>query len=138
MERTFSFVKPDGVKKNIIGEVLKRYEQNGLRIIGLKMIQLSRKQAEGFYAVHKERSFFKDLVEFMTSGPVVAIALEGENAIDTVRKVNGATDFSKADKGTIRADFATSIQNNVVHGSDATETCKFEMSYIFNAFELQG
>lgn len=138
MERTFSFVKPDGVKKNIIGEVLKRYEASGLKIIGLKMVQLSRKQAEGFYAVHSERSFFKDLVEFMTSGPVVAIALEGDQAIEKVRQVNGATDFTKAEKGTIRADFATSIQNNIVHGSDGADTCKFEMAYIFNAFELQG
>lgn len=138
MERTFAFVKPDGVKKNIIGEIIKRYEASGLKIIGLKMVQLSKKQGEGFYSVHKERPFFKDLVEFMTSGPVVAIALEGDQAIEKVRKINGATDFAKAEKGTIRADFATSIQNNIVHGSDGADSVKFEMTYIFNAFELQG
>ncbi|OGQ52045.1 MAG: nucleoside-diphosphate kinase [Deltaproteobacteria bacterium RIFCSPLOWO2_02_FULL_53_8] len=136
MERTLSIVKPDGVKKNIIGQVIARFEKNGLRVVGLKRIWLTKAQAEGFYAVHSSRPFFASLTEFMASGPVVVMALEGKDAIKTVRDLMGATDPKKAAAGTIRADFADSIEANIVHGSDAPETAAFEIGYYFNSLEL--
>jgi nucleoside-diphosphate kinase len=136
IERTLSIVKPDGVGRNLIGEVYRRFEQVGLRIVAARMMQLSLAEAEGFYAVHRERPFFKDLVKFMTSGPVMVQVLEGENAIAKNREVMGATDPKKADKGTIRADLATSIDENIVHGSDAPDTAAREISYFFREIEL--
>ena len=136
IERTLSIVKPDGVGRNLIGEVYRRFEQAGLRVIAARMMQLSVAEAEGFYAVHRERPFFKDLVRFMTSGPVMIQVLEGENAIAKNREVMGATDPKKADKGTIRADLATSIDENIVHGSDAPDTAAREISYFFRQIEL--
>jgi nucleoside-diphosphate kinase len=136
LERTFSIVKPDGVQKNLIGEVYRRFEQAGLRVVGARMVQLTQAQAEGFYAVHRERPFFKDLVKYMISGPVVVQVLEGENAVAKNRELMGATDPKKADKGTIRADFATSIEENVVHGSDSPENAKIEIAYFFAGTDL--
>ncbi|MBE9536598.1 MAG: nucleoside-diphosphate kinase [Proteobacteria bacterium] len=136
MERTLSIVKPDGVKKNVIGEVIKRFEANGLRPVAMKMMHLSKKDAEGFYAVHSERPFFNDLTDFMSSGPCLVMALEGPDAIKKNRELMGATNPAEADAGTIRADFADSIDNNVVHGSDAPETAAIEISYFFNAMEV--
>lgn len=136
MERTLSIVKPDGVRKNVIGDVIKRFETNGLKVAALKMARLSREEAEGFYAVHKERPFFGSLTAFMTSGPVVLMVLEGTGAIKKVREIMGATDPAKADPGTIRKDLADSIESNIVHGSDAPETAKFEIGYFFNALEI--
>lgn len=136
VERTFSIVKPDGVQKNVIGEVYRRFEQAGLKIIAAKMVQLTQAQAEGFYAVHKERPFFKDLVKFMISGPVILQVLEGENAVAKNRELMGATDPKKADKGTIRADLANSIDENTVHGSDSLDNAKIEIAYFFAATEL--
>jgi len=138
VERTFSIVKPDGVQKNVIGEVYRRFEQAGLKIIAAKMVQLTQAQAEGFYAVHKERPFFKDLVKFMISGPVVLQVLEGENAVAKNRELMGATDPKKAEKGTIRADFADSIDANAVHGSDAAETAAVEIAFFFPAMNVYG
>ena len=131
VERTFSIIKPDAVAKNVIGEIMARFEKAGLRIVAAKMVHLSRAEAEGFYAVHKSRPFFKDLVEFMISGPVVVQVLEGDNAIQKNRDLMGATDPKKAEKGTIRADFAQSIDANAVHGSDAPETARTEIAYFF-------
>ncbi len=131
IERTLSIVKPDAVAKNVIGQIYSRFEGQGLVIVAAKMKQLSRADAEGFYAVHKERPFFNDLVEFMTSGPVMIQCLEGENAIAKNRELMGATDPKKADKGTIRADFADSIDANAVHGSDAPETAAVEVAFFF-------
>jgi nucleoside-diphosphate kinase len=136
LERTFSIVKPDGVQKNLIGEVYRRFEQAGLRIVAARMTQLTQAQAEGFYAVHRERPFFKDLVKYMISGPVVLQVLEGENAVAKNRELMGATDPKKADKGTIRADLASSIEENVVHGSDSAENAKAEIAYFFAAIDL--
>ena len=136
IERTLSIVKPDGVGRNLIGEVYRRFEQSGLKVIAARMMQLSQSQAEGFYAVHRERPFFKDLVRFMTSGPVMVQVLEGENAIAKNRECMGATDPKKAAKGTIRADLATSIDENIVHGSDAPDTAAREISYFFRETEL--
>ncbi|MBI5563005.1 MAG: nucleoside-diphosphate kinase [Deltaproteobacteria bacterium] len=136
MERTLSIVKPDGVRKNLIGDVIGRFEKNGLKVVGVKMTSLTRQQAEGFYAVHRARPFFGSLTEFMSSGPVVLMALEGDGAIKKVRDLMGATDPKKAAPGTIRADHADSIESNVVHGSDAPETAAFEIGYFFNALEL--
>lgn len=136
MERTLSIVKPDGVAKGVIGEVIKRFESNGIKIVAMKMIRMTRKQAEGFYAVHREKPFFNSLTEFMTSGPVVVMVLEGENVIAHNRKLMGATNYKNAEKGTIRADFASSIEQNIVHGSDAPETAAFEIGYFFNRFEI--
>lgn len=135
-ERTLSIVKPDAVKKNAIGQILARFEAAGLRIVAARMMRLSRAEAEGFYAVHRERPFFRDLVEFMTSGPVLVQVLEGENAIARNRDLMGATDPKKAAPGTIRADFATSIDANAVHGSDAAETAQVEIAYFFPACEV--
>jgi len=136
IERTLSIVKPDGVGRNLIGEVYRRFEQVGLRVVAARMMQLSLAEAEGFYAVHRERPFFKDLVKFMTSGPVMVQVLEGENAIAKNRDVMGATDPKKAAKGTIRADLATSIDENIVHGSDAPDTAAREISYFFREIEV--
>lgn len=138
MERTLSIVKPDGVARGLVGEVVKRLEANDLRIVAMKMIHMTRPQAEGFYAVHKERPFFGSLTGFMSSGPCVVMVLEGDNAIARYRELMGATNYKEAAPGTIRADFATDIEKNVVHGSDATETAAFEMGYFFNAFEIVG
>jgi len=138
MERTLSLIKPDGVAKSLIGEVTKRFQDNGIKIVAMKMLHLNQKQAEGFYAVHKERPFFKSLTEFMTSGPIVAMVLEGYGVIEKNRKLMGATNFKDAAEGTIRKDFATTIEQNVVHGSDAPETAAFEIGYFFNAFEIVG
>ncbi len=135
-ERTLSIIKPDGVKRNLVGEIFKRFESNGLRILAMKRLVLTRAQAEGFYEVHKERPFFPSLVEYMMSGPVVISVLEGENAIKKNREIMGATNPKDAAKGTIRADFAESIEANTVHGSDAPETAKFETRYFFNSSEL--
>jgi nucleoside-diphosphate kinase len=136
IERTLSIIKPDAVAKNVIGQIYARFEAAGLKIVAARMMQLSRAEAEGFYAVHRERPFFKDLVDFMISGPVIVQALEGENAIVKHRELMGATDPKKADKGTIRADFADSIDANAVHGSDAAETAKVEISYFFPALNI--
>jgi nucleoside-diphosphate kinase len=136
IERTLSIVKPDGVGRNLIGDVYRRFEQVGLRVVAARMMQLSQAEAEGFYAVHRERPFFKDLVRFMTSGPVMVQVLEGEDAIAKNREVMGATDPKKAAKGTIRADLATSIDENIVHGSDAADTAAREIGYFFREIEL--
>ncbi|MEH6503352.1 MAG: nucleoside-diphosphate kinase [Cycloclasticus sp.] len=136
LERTFSIVKPDAVAKNVIGQIYARFEASGLRIVAAKMVQLSREQAESFYGVHKERPFFKDLVEFMISGPVMVQVLEGENAVLNHREVMGATNPAEAAAGTIRADFADSIDENAVHGSDAPETAAEEIKFFFNDAEL--
>jgi nucleoside-diphosphate kinase len=136
LERTLSIVKPDGVARNLIGDVYRRLEQAGLRVVAARMMQLSQAEAEGFYAVHRERPFFKDLVRFMTSGPVMVQVLEGEGAIAKNRDVMGATDPKKAAKGTIRADLATTIDENIVHGSDAPDTAAREIGYFFREIEL--
>ncbi|MES0447378.1 MAG: nucleoside-diphosphate kinase [Desulfobacterales bacterium] len=136
MERTLSIIKPDGVDRGIIGEVIKRLEDNKIKIIAMKMLRMTKAQAESFYAVHKERPFFESLTDFMTSGPVVAMVLEGENVIDKYRELMGATDCKEAAEGTIRKDFATDIEKNVVHGSDSPETADFEIGYFFNSFEI--
>ena len=136
LERTLSIIKPDAVAKNVIGEIYSRFEKGGLKIIAAKMKQLSRAEAEGFYAVHRERSFFKPLVDFMISGPVMIQALEGEGAIMKNRDLMGATDPKKAAAGTIRADFAQSIDANAVHGSDAPETAQMEIAYFFSGTEI--
>jgi len=136
LERTLSIVKPDGVSKHLIGEVISRFEKEGLRVIALKMVKLSKTEAEGFYAVHRERPFFPSLTEFMSSGPCVAMVLQGENAISRVREIMGATDPEKAAKGTIRRDFASNIERNIVHGSDSPESASFEICYFFNCLEI--
>jgi len=136
VERTFSIIKPDAVAKNAIGQILARFEAAGLKVIAARMMHLSRAQAEGFYAVHRERPFFKDLVEFMISGPVLVQVLQGENAILKNRDLMGATDPKKAAQGTIRADFAASIDANAVHGSDAPETAHAEIAFFFPGFEI--
>ena len=138
VERTFSIIKPDAVAKNVIGEIVARFEKAGLRVVASRMTHLSRAEAAGFYAVHKARPFFKDLVEFMISGPVVLQVLEGENAIQKNRDLMGATDPRKAAKGTIRADFAQSIDANAVHGSDAPETAAVEIAYFFAQSQLHS
>ena len=136
LERTLSIIKPDGVEKNHIGEILRRFESAGLQIIAAKMLHLSREQAEGFYAVHRERPFFADLVTYMISGPVVVQVLEGENAIQKNRELMGATNPAQAAPGTIRADFAASIEENAVHGSDGPETAAVEIAYFFDEGEI--
>lgn len=135
METTLAIVKPDGVARGLIGDVVKRIESNGLKIKAMKMIQMTKAQAQGFYAVHKERPFFDSLTDFMTSGPAVVMILEGDNAIQRWRDMMGATDYKEAAESTIRRDFATDIEKNVVHGSDAPQTAAFETGYFFNAFE---
>lgn len=138
MERTLSIVKPDGTEKNVIGEVVGRFEKNGINVIALKMVKLTKEDAEGFYAVHRERPFFGSLTDFMSRGPIVVMALEGENAIAKVREIMGATNPEEAAEGTIRKDFATNIEENTVHGSDSPESAEFEINYFFNALELAG
>lgn len=135
-ERTLAIIKPDAVKKQAIGDIIGRYEQAGLRPVAMRMRSLSKKEAEGFYAVHRERPFFKDLTTFMSSGPVVVLVLEGENAILRHRELMGPTDPAKAGPGTIRAAHGTNIENNAVHGSDAQETAQFEIGYFFPGIEL--
>jgi nucleoside-diphosphate kinase len=136
MEQTLSIIKPDGVGRGLIGEVVKRFESNDIRIAAMKMVHLTRSQAEGFYAVHKNRPFFDSLVTFMTSGPIVVMVLQGDNVIAKNRTLMGATNYKEAAEGTIRKDFATDIEKNVVHGSDAPETAAFEINYFFNTFEI--
>ena len=136
MEKTLSIIKPDAVKKGVIGKILDRFESNGLRIAAMKKVQLSKEQAEAFYAVHKERPFFKDLVEFMISGPVVVSVLEGEGAVLKNRDLMGATNPKEAQPGTIRADFAESIDANAVHGSDSLENAKIETEFFFKSNEI--
>ena len=131
IEQTFSIIKPDAVAKNVIGEIVSRFEKNGLQVVASKMLHLSKEQAEGFYAVHKERPFYNDLVSFMISGPVVVQVLEGESAISKNRELMGATNPADADPGTIRADFATTVDENAVHGSDAPETAAEEIKFFF-------
>jgi len=136
MERTLSIIKPDGVNKGLIGEVTRRFEKEGIRIVAMRMLRLTRREAEGFYAVHRERPFFGSLTEFMSSGPVVVLVLEGKDVISRNRMLMGATDPKKADKGTIRADFAHNVEQNIVHGSDAPETAETEIRYFFGDLEL--
>ena len=138
VERTLSIIKPDAVEKNAAGAILKAIQDSGLRVIALKMIRLTEQQAGGFYAVHKARPFFADLVKFMTSGPVVVSVLEGDGAIARWRELMGPTDSKKAPKGTIRGDFGTDVERNASHGSDAPETARVEISYFFNASEIQA
>jgi len=136
MERTLAIIKPDGVARGIIGKVIKRIEKKNLKIIAAKMIHMNRMQAEGFYIVHKSKEFFNSLMNFMTSGPVIVMVLESENAITVYRELMGATNFEDAAEGTIRKDFAASIEKNVVHGSDSVESAAFEIGYFFNSFEI--
>lgn len=136
MQRTLAIIKPDGVQRGLVGEVIRRLEKSQLPIIALKMVHMSRDQAEGFYAVHRQRPFFESLTKFMSSGPCVVMVLEGENAIARYRELMGATNYEEAAEGTIRREFATDIEKNVVHGSDAPETAAFEIGYFFNRFEI--
>ena len=136
MERTLAIIKPDGVARGIIGEVIQRLESNKLKISAMKMLKMNKEQAEGFYAVHEDKPFFDSLTYFMSSGPIVVMVLEGENAIAKYREIMGATDYRQADEGTIRKDFATDIEKNVVHGSDSPRTADIEIAYFFNRFEL--
>ena len=138
MERTLSIIKPDAVGRGLIGEVVKRLEQKDLNIVAMKMIHMTKEQAQGFYAVHRERPFFDSLTDFMCSGPAVVMVLEGDNVIARYRELMGATNYEEAAEGTIRKEFATDIEKNVVHGSDAPETAAFEISYFFNRFEIVG
>jgi len=138
LERTLSIIKPDGVEKKVVGEILSRFEKNGLNIVAMKRIKLTKSDAEGFYAVHRERPFFRSLTDFMSRGPIVVLVLEGENAIAKNRQIMGATNPEEADEGTIRKDFATNIEENTVHGSDAPETAEYEINYFFNALEINS
>lgn len=137
VEQTFSIIKPNAVQKNVMGEIISRFEGKGLRIAAAKLTQLTKEKAEGFYIEHKERPFFQSLIHFMTSGPVLLMVLEGENAISTNREIMGATDPAKADPGTLRKDFADSIEANAVHGSDSEKSAKREIAYFFDTSELQ-
>jgi nucleoside-diphosphate kinase len=137
IERTLSIIKPDGLEKGIIGKVVARFEETGLKPVAMRLQWLSQKEAEGFYAVHKARPFFKDLVAFMTSGPVLLMALEGENAVAKNREVMGATDPAKAAPGTLRKEFATNVEKNTVHGSDSPENARIEIAYFFRETEIQ-
>lgn len=137
-ERTLSIIKPDAVQKNVIGEVLRRFESAGLKIVAAKMIQLSKAEAQGFYAVHKERPFFDSLTTFMSSGPILVSVLEGEDAIQTNRRLMGATNPADADPGTIRKDFATDVEKNAAHGSDGPDTAQEEIAYFFGVMEIQA
>ena len=136
MERTLSIIKPDGVSRGLIGEVIQRFEKNDIKIIAMKMVHLTQADAEKFYAVHKERPFFASLTEFMTSGPIVPMILEGEDVIEKNRTLMGATNYKEAAEGTIRRDFATDIEKNVVHGSDSNENARIEINYFFNELEI--
>jgi nucleoside-diphosphate kinase len=138
MEKTLSIIKPDGVSRGLMGEVIKRFEKADIKIVAMKMIHMNKKQAQGFYAVHKDRPFFESLIDFMCSGPAVAMVLTGENVISKNRELMGATNYKEAAEGTIRRDFATDIEKNVVHGSDSAETAAFEICYFFNQLEITG
>ena len=138
MERTLSIIKPDGVAKGLIGEVIKRFETAGLKIVAMKMIHISKKEAEGFYAVHRGKPFYNSVTDFMSSGPCVVLILEGPNAIAKNRELMGATNPKDAAPGTIRREYASNIERNIVHGSDAPETAAYEMGYFFNALEICG
>ncbi|MFH1993656.1 MAG: nucleoside-diphosphate kinase [Pseudomonadota bacterium] len=138
MQRTLSIIKPDGVARGLVGEVIRRLEKNNLKIVAMKMLHMTKAPAQGFYAVHRERPFFESLTDFMASGPIIVMVLEGKNAIENYRELMGATDYRKAAEGTIRRDFATDIEKNIVHGSDAPETAAFEIGYFFNRFEIAG
>ena len=135
-ERTLSIIKPDGVSRNLIGEVIKRIENNNIRVMAMKMIYMTKKQAKGFYAVHKDKPFYESVTDFMSSGPCVVMVLEGEDAIKRYRDLMGTTNFEEAEEGTIRREFATDIQKNVVHGSDSKETADFEMDFFFSELEI--
>ncbi|MCP4681193.1 MAG: nucleoside-diphosphate kinase [Desulfobacterales bacterium] len=137
-ERTLSIIKPDGVSKNLIGTIVKRLEDEDLNILAMKMIRMTKTQAKGFYKVHKDKPFFESVTDFMSSGPCVLMVLEGEDVIQRYRKLMGATNYKDAEKGTIRHDFATDIEKNVVHGSDSEENAHFEINYFFNALEILG
>lgn len=136
MQKTLAIIKPDGVSRSLIGDVVQRIEQNQLQIAAMKMVWMTRRQAEGFYAVHREKPFFRSLTDFMSSGPCVVMVLQGEDAIARWRDLMGATNYKEAREGTIRREFATDIEKNVVHGSDATDTAAFEVAYFFNRFEI--
>jgi nucleoside-diphosphate kinase len=136
MERTLSIIKPDGVGRGLVGEVVKRFEESGIKIAAMKLLRMTKAQAQGFYAVHRERPFFDSLTDFMSSGPVVVMVLEGEDVIARNRTLMGATNYKEAAEGTIRRDFATDIEKNVVHGSDSTASAAFEIGYFFNSFEI--
>jgi len=136
VERTLSIVKPDGVAKNLIGEVIGRFEREGLRVLALKMVHMTKEQAQGFYAVHREKPFFDSLTDFMSSGPAVVMVLEGEDAISRTRRIMGATNPKDADPGTIRKEFADNVERNIVHGSDSPQTAETEIKYFFNALEI--
>ena len=138
MERTLSIIKPDGVSHGLIGEVIRRLEKSNIKIVGMKLLKMTKTEAEGFYMIHKERPFFDSLTDFMSSGPVVVMVLEGEYVIDKNRRLMGATNPEEADEGTIRKDFATEIEKNVLHGSDSPETASVEIAYFFNRFEIVG
>lgn len=138
MERTLSIVKPDGVEKNLIGEVLRRFEEKEISVVAVKMIHLSKRQAEGFYHVHRERPFFSSLTDFMSSGPCVVMVLEGDDAISRVRAIMGATNPEEADPGTIRKDFASGIEKNIAHGSDSPESAAYEIGYFFSELETNS
>ncbi len=138
MEKTLSIVKPDGVKKNLIGEVITRFEKNGLRIAALKRLHLSKEEARAFYIVHKERPFYDSLTDFMSEGPIVVIVVSGDNAIAKVRQIMGATNPKEAAPGTIRADFASDIEHNIVHGSDSPQSAAYEIPFFFSSLEIDG
>ena len=135
-ERTLAIIKPDGVSRNLVGAVLNRLEDEGLKIVAMKMIRMTKDQAKGFYRVHEGKPFFESVTDFMSSGPCVVLVLEGDGAIQRYRTLMGATDYRKAEEGTIRREFATDIEKNVVHGSDSEETARFEIAYFFNALEI--
>jgi nucleoside-diphosphate kinase len=137
-ERTLSIIKPDGVSRNLTGKVIERLEKANLRIVALKMIRMSKEQAKGFYKVHEGKPFYESVTDFMSSGPCMVMVLEGEDGINKYRKLMGATDYRKAEEGTLRREFATDIEKNVVHGSDSPETARFEIGYFFNALEIVG
>ena len=137
-ERTLSIIKPDGVSRNLVGTVVKRLEEDGLKIVAMKMIRMSKSDAKGFYKVHEGKPFYESVTDFMSSGPCVVMVLEGEDAIERYRKIMGATNFKDAEEGTIRREFATDIEKNVVHGSDSQESARFEIGYFFSALEMVG
>ena len=138
VQRTLSIVKPDGVRKGLIGEVIGRFEREGLKVVAMKMVRMSKEEAEGFYAVHRGKPFYEDLTRFMSSGPAVVMVLEGEDAIARTRMIMGATDPAKAEEGTIRRLYADNVQENIVHGSDSPESAAFEISYFFSSLEIVG
>ncbi|MFH1953040.1 MAG: nucleoside-diphosphate kinase [Pseudomonadota bacterium] len=138
MERTLSIIKPDGVSRNLIGAVVTRLEQEGLKIVAMKMIRMSKEEAKGFYKVHEGKPFYESVTDFMSSGPCVVMILEGDDGIQRYRKLMGATNYKEAEEGTIRRNFATDIEKNVVHGSDSVENADYEINYFFNALEIAG